>query len=40
MATVTRAREEQYLDAGDSCGPPATPAAVVNDLTAWYGPAR
>jgi glyoxylase-like metal-dependent hydrolase (beta-lactamase superfamily II) len=22
---------------GDSYGPPATPAAIVNDLTAWYG---
>jgi glyoxylase-like metal-dependent hydrolase (beta-lactamase superfamily II) len=21
---------------GDSYGPPATPAAIVNDLTAWY----
>ncbi|MEU8720632.1 hypothetical protein [Streptomyces antimycoticus] len=22
---------------GDSYGPPATPAAIVDDLTAWYG---
>ena len=21
---------------GDSYGPPSTPAAIVNDLTAWY----
>jgi hypothetical protein len=39
MATATMAHEEQSLDAGDSCGPPTTPAAIVNHLTAWYGPA-
>jgi glyoxylase-like metal-dependent hydrolase (beta-lactamase superfamily II) len=22
---------------GDSYGPPVTPAAIVNDLSAWYG---
>ena len=27
--------DEVYM--GDSYGPPATPAAIVNDLSAWYG---